>query len=171
MFKTKLKNIRHFIFDVDGVLTNGSVTLIPNGEQIRVMNIKDGFALQHAVKKGYHIHIISGGTSEAVRERLSGLGIKSIHLGISRKIEKYEDLRLEFDFTDDQVLYMGDDLPDYEVMSKVGIATCPANSAHEIKAISAYVSPISGGDGCVRDIIEQTLRLQDNWFDEDAMSW
>ncbi|MFN4122062.1 MAG: KdsC family phosphatase [Flavobacteriales bacterium] len=171
MFKTKLHQIKHFMFDVDGVLTNGTVTLLPNGEQVRVMHTKDGFALQHAVKKGYHIHIISGGKSEAVRERLALLGVKSIHLGVSRKIEKYEDLKLEFEFRDDEVLYMGDDLPDFEVMSKVGLAACPSDSAHEIRSIASYISPYKGGEGCVRDIIEQTLRLQKKWFDEDAMSW
>lgn len=171
MFKTKLHKIKHFMFDVDGVLTNGTVTLMPNGEQVRVMHTKDGFALQHAVKKGYHIHIISGGKSEAVRERLIGLGIKSIHLGVARKIDKYEDLKIEYDIANEEVLYMGDDLPDYEVMSTVGLAACPQNSAAEIKTISAYVSPFNGGEGCVRDIIEQTLRLHEKWFDDDAMVW
>lgn len=171
MFKAKLHQIKHFMFDVDGVLTNGTVTLLPNGEQVRVMHTKDGFALQHAVKKGYHIHIISGGKSEAVRERLALLGVNSIHLGVSRKIEKYEELKLEFEFEDNEVLYMGDDLPDYEVMSKVGLAACPNDSAHEIRAIASYISPYKGGEGCVRDIIEQTLKLHEKWFDDDAMSW
>jgi len=171
MYKAKLHSVSHFIFDVDGVLTDGSVTLMPNGDQVRVMNIKDGFALQHAVKQGFHIHIISGGKSEAVRERLILLGIRSIHLGISRKLEKYEELMLEYEFEHNQVLYMGDDLPDYEVLKKVGVATCPNNAAIEIKEIADYISPLNGGHGCVRDVIEQTLRLQDKWMGDEAMRW
>ncbi len=170
-FKTLLNQITTFIFDVDGVLTDGSVTLFPNGEQVRKMNIKDGYALQLAVKKGYRIIIISGGKSEAVRQRLQGLGISEIHLGVNNKLELLNDILLEKQFTTDQTLYMGDDIPDYEVMQKVAVAVCPADAAPEIKSICTYISQRNGGEGAVRDVIEQTLRLQGKWFDKDGFIW
>ena len=135
------------------------------------MNIKDGYALQHAVKKGYHISIISGGTSESVRKRLNGLGIKEVNLGCKNKIEVFEKLQEKFNLNPDQILYMGDDIPDYKVMQKVGFAACPKDAADEIKAIAHYISPKNGGEGCVRDLIEQVLRLQGKWFDEDSFEW
>ena len=169
--KAKLKPIAAFILDVDGVLTDGKVITMPDGDQLRSMNIKDGYALQHAVKKGYHISIISGGTSESVRLRLNGLGIEEVNLGCKNKIAVFEELKNRFDLDKDQILYMGDDIPDYKVMQQVGFAACPKDAADEIKHISDYISPKKGGEGCVRDLIEQVLRLHGKWFDEDSFEW
>jgi 3-deoxy-D-manno-octulosonate 8-phosphate phosphatase (KDO 8-P phosphatase) len=147
------------------------VITLPDGDQVRRMNIKDGYALQHAVKKGYHISIISGGTSESVRKRLNGLGIKEVNLSCKNKIEVFEKLQEKYDLKAEEILYMGDDIPDYKVMQKVGFAACPKDAAEEIKSISHYISPKKGGEGCVRDLIEQLLKLQGKWFDEDSHEW
>jgi len=170
-FKQLLKNVSTFMFDVDGVFTDGSVFLIENGQPVRRMNIKDGYAVQLAAKKGYRIVIISGGRSEAVKTRLKGLGATDIFLGISDKMETFNDYITENNIDPATVLYMGDDIPDYAVMKKVGIPVCPSNAATEIKEISVYVSPIAGGHGCVRDVVEQTLRVQGKWMDDDAHQW
>jgi 3-deoxy-D-manno-octulosonate 8-phosphate phosphatase (KDO 8-P phosphatase) len=170
-FKTKLTRVKAFIFDVDGVLTDGSVTLMPDGEQVRVMNIKDGYALQLAVKKGYKIAIISGGKSEMVRKRLLGLGITDIYLGVHTKIDVYKELIEIYNISPEEILYMGDDLPDYEVMQRIGVPTCPNDSAVEIKDISIYISDKKGGEGAVRDVIEQVMRVQGNWFSKEGFVW
>ncbi len=170
-FKTKLTKVKAFIFDVDGVLTDGSVTLMPDGEQVRIMNIKDGYALQLAVKKGYKIAIISGGKSEMVRKRLLGLGITDIYLGVHTKIDVYKELIEIYNISPEEILYMGDDLPDYEVMQQIGVPTCPNDSAVEIKDISIYVSDKKGGEGAVRDVIEQVLRVQGQWFSKEGFVW
>lgn len=162
-FKTKLTRVNTFIFDVDGVLTDGSVTLLPDGEQARTMNIKDGYALQLAVKKGYKVAIISGGKSELVRKRLNGLGITDVYLGINDKIDSYKELIEIYNINPDTILYMGDDMPDYEVMKRVGVATCPNDAAQEIKDICIYISQKPGGKGAVRDVIEQVLKVQGKW--------
>lgn len=162
-FKTKLTRVKTFIFDIDGVLTDGSITLMPDGEQLRAMNIKDGFAMQLAVKKGYKIAIISGSKSEGVRKRLHGLGIYDVYLGSDNKIETYNEFLLTYEINPDEILYMGDDVPDYEVMKRIGVPTCPNDSAQEIKDISIYISDKKGGEGCVRDVIEQVMRVQGNW--------
>ncbi len=170
-FKQLLNKVNTFIFDVDGVLTDGTVLLMPNGEQVRNMNIKDGYALQLAIKKGYRVAIISGGKSEEVRTRMLGLGIQDVYLGVSYKLEKFEEYLLHNELTAEQVLYMGDDLPDYEVMSKAGVAVCPSDAAPEIASICSYISHKKGGEGCVRDVIEQTMRLQNKWFDKTGFTW
>ncbi|MFL5762835.1 MAG: KdsC family phosphatase [Bacteroidia bacterium] len=170
-FKSRLDRVKAFIFDVDGVLTNGSVTLMPDGEQVRVMNIKDGYALQLAVKKGYKVAIISGGRSEMVRKRLNGLGITDVYLGTESKIDQYNEFISIYDIKPEEVLYMGDDLPDYEVMQRIGIPTCPADSAPEIKDISIYISDKKGGEGAVRDVIEQVMRLHGHWFNKEGFVW
>lgn len=169
--KAKLRPITAFMLDVDGVLTDGTVITLPDGEQVRRMNIKDGYALQHAVKKGYHISIISGGTSESVRKRLNTLGITEVNLACKNKIEIYEKLKEKYNLEKEQILYMGDDIPDYKVMQKVGFAACPNDAAEEVKSVSDYISMKKGGEGCVRDLIEQVLKLQGNWFDEDSFEW
>ncbi len=169
--KAKLRNISAIMLDVDGVLTDGMVNTLPDGDQVRRMNIKDGYALQHAVKKGYHISIISGGTSESVRLRLNGLGIKEVNLACKNKMEVFENLKTKFNLESENILYMGDDIPDYKVMQKVGFAACPNDAADEIKSISHYISPKKGGEGCVRDLLEQIMRLQGKWFDEDSFEW
>lgn len=161
--KEIFKNITTFIFDVDGVLTDGSVVLMPDGEQLRTMNVKDGYALQLAVKKGYNICIITGGNSHAVKDRLEKLGISDIYLKSHDKLDVFETYFYSNHLKHEEILYMGDDLPDYDVMKKVGIATCPADSAEEIKSISDYISPLKGGDGCVRDVVEQVMKIQDKW--------
>lgn len=165
-FKEKLNPIECFIFDVDGVLTNGQLLIMPDGELLRSMNIKDGYALQLAIKKGYHVAIISGGKSEGVPKRLERLGIKDIHMGVENKMEIFNALKVKFGITDNHILYMGDDIPDIEIMKKVGVAACPNDACHEVKNISIYRSQQNGGEGCVRDVIEQVLRLHNNWSNE-----
>ena len=161
-FKQKLKNVRCFIFDVDGVLTNGSLVVMP-GELYRIMNIRDGFALKEAVKAGFKVVIISGGNSDSVRSRLLNLGINEIYLGVQNKSEKLNDVIIQHSLKKDEILYMGDDIPDYDVMKNTGIPCCPSDATPEIKEISIYISPFKGGEGCVRDIIEQTMRLNGTW--------
>jgi 3-deoxy-D-manno-octulosonate 8-phosphate phosphatase (KDO 8-P phosphatase) len=163
--------ITTFVFDVDGVLTDGTVQLLPNGEQSRKMSIKDGYALQLAVKKGYRIAIISGGHSDSVVSRLQGLGIKDIYTRILDKKEKLEDYVFENELRWEQVIFMGDDIPDYRAMQLVGLPVCPADAAPEIKSICRYVSPFTGGAGCVREVIEKVLKLNGHWtIDEDIAS-
>lgn len=162
-FKEKLNHIKTFLFDVDGVLTNGSVLVMENGELVRNFNSKDGFALQLAIKKGYRIAIITGGNSQAVKQTLHSLGIEDIFLSQSDKLQCYKDYINEHDLKEEEIVFMGDDLPDYEVMKRVGIAACPNNAAHEIKQISIYISNRNGGEACVRDIIEQVMRCQGTW--------
>lgn len=159
-----LNQITTFILDVDGVLTDGSVVLFPDGEQVRTMNIKDGFALQLAVKRGFKVAIISGGKSEAVKKRLQGLGIFDIYMGQSDKLDAFLELLSIYNLNPNEIAYMGDDLPDYQILEKVGLKTCPANAAPEIINLCNYVSPLKGGEGCVRDIIEKVMRTQDKWF-------
>lgn len=165
------KPISTFIFDVDGVLTDGTVQLLPNGEQSRKMNIRDGYALQLAVKKGYRVAIISGGRSESVVSRLQGLGIKDIYTGVLDKQDKLQDYVFENELRWEEIIFMGDDIPDYRAMQLVGLPVCPADAAPEIKSICRYVSPINGGNGCVREIIEKVLKLNDHWMmDEEIAS-
>jgi len=169
-YKEKLPGITTFIFDVDGVLTSGEVILM-DGKVIRTLNSKDGYAMQYAIKMGYRILIITGGNSVDVKERLLGLGVHEVFLSSHEKTEVYAACKLKYGFEDHQALYMGDDIPDYHVMKMVGVATCPQDSAMEIKQISHYQSPVYGGKGCVRDVIEQTLRVQGKWFSEKAFVW
>lgn len=169
-YKERLNSISTFIFDIDGVLTDGMV--IPyHGELLRGLNSKDGYAIQYAVKKGYKVFIITGGNSEDVKNSLLHLGVSEVHLRSSDKVAVYKQIKEKYQFQDEEVLYMGDDLPDYQVMRMVGMAACPQDAAIEIKHISHYQSPHYGGKGCVRDMIEQTLRVHDNWFHEEAFVW
>ena len=170
-FKTRLKRVTTFMLDVDGVLTDGSVTLMPDGEQVRIMNIKDGYALQLAVKQGYKVVVISGGRSEMVRKRLNGLGITDIYLGVHAKLDTFKEYLEIYNVDPQEVLYMGDDIPDYEVMKHIGVPTCPADAAQEIKDISIYISQRNGGKGAVRDVIEQVLRLQGKWTPPEGFVW
>lgn len=169
-FKELLHNVKAFVFDVDGVFSH-NVLVHPSGELLRSMNIKDGYAVQYAVKKGYPIAIITGGNSEAVRIRFKSLGITDIYLKSQNKIVDFKNFLLNNQLTAADVLYMGDDLPDYEIMKKVGVPTCPADAVEEIKAISVYISHKTAGEGCVRDVIEQTLRVQENWMHPEALTW
>ncbi len=161
-FKQRLAKVKCFIFDVDGVLTNGSLFVMP-AELIRVMNIRDGYALHEAVKARYKVCIISGGKSESVRSRLNNLGVTDIYLGVDNKKEKLDEILDAYDLQLDEILYMGDDLPDYQVMQLIGVPTCPQDAAPEIRELSVYISPYKGGDGCVRDVVEQVMRLHGNW--------
>jgi len=170
-YKEHLKKISTFIFDVDGVLTDGKVIVTVQGEQYRNMNIKDGYALQLAVKKGYRVAIISGGNNEGVRVRLKGLGLTDIYLGQRHKIDAFEDLKAIYGLQPHEILYMGDDIPDYEVMSLCGLATCPADAAPEIQRFCDYVSPIAGGQGCARDILQQVMKVQGKWMNGDGFEW
>lgn len=169
-YKENLPSITTFVFDVDGVFTDGSVMLL-NDEVVRTLSSRDGYAMQYAAKLGYRILIVTGGNSEAVKVRLENLGATEVCLQSKNKMEVYERLKSEYNFNDEEVLYMGDDIPDYQVMKKVKVATCPQDAAVEIKGISHYQSPIDGGKGCVRDVIEQTLRSQGKWFSEAAFEW
>lgn len=169
-YKEKLPKITTFIFDVDGVLTDGQILLMEE-DFVRSLNSKDAYAMQYAVKEGYRILIITGGSSTLVEDRLLGLGIQEVRLKSFNKLAVYEDLKEKYSFEDNQVLYMGDDIPDYEVLKTVGVSTCPQDAAVEIKAISDYQSPYNGGRHCVRDVIEQTLRVQGKWFSKNAFEW
>lgn len=158
-----LKNIKLFVFDVDGVLTDGSIFLLDNGEQARQMNIKDGYALQLAIKKGYQIVIISGGNSNAVKMRLQKLGVENIFLGVHKKVEILLTFIAKNNFKNEEILFMGDDVPDLSAMQVAGVACAPADAVAEIKSIAHYISPIAGGKGCVRDVIEKVLKLNGHW--------
>jgi len=155
--------ITTLIFDVDGVLSDGTIIAYADGEQPRSFLVKDGYAVEKAVQKGFHVAIISGGFQEGVRKRLEFLGVKHIFLGVKDKIAVYNNFLAENNIESSQVLYMGDDLPDYDVMKLVGIATCPADATQEIIDISQYVSPKDGGKGAVRDVIEKVMRSQNKW--------
>ncbi|MBW6479769.1 MAG: HAD-IIIA family hydrolase [Bacteroidales bacterium] len=170
-YKALLSNINTFIFDVDGVMTDGIVLLTPDGQMLRSMNVKDGYAIQLAIKKGYRIIIITGGNSEAVRQRFEGLGVKEIYLSIGNKLEVFHEIVKRDNLKMENVLYMGDDIIDYEIMREVGVAACPADAAEEIKHISKYISPVPGGKGCARDVLEQVMKVQKKWFDEDGFHW
>lgn len=170
-YKELLNKVNTFVFDVDGVLTDGTIQLMPNEEPIRTFHSKDGYILQLAIRKGYRVAIITGGRSQSVKQRLQGLGITDVYLGSSDKIDDYRELEAIYDLKAENVLYMGDDMPDFEVLQAVGVATCPSDAAPEIKAICDYVSPKNGGKGCVRDVIEQTLKVQGNWMKEGDHTW
>lgn len=166
-----LQSVKAFVFDVDGVFTNGSIMLHPSGSFIRMMNIKDGFAVQHAVKCGFHVCIITGGTSSMVKKRFRYLGVKDIYMKSSSKISDYEKFCTKYGLKSENVLCMGDDLPDFRIMKEAGFPCCPADAAEEIKQISLYVSDRKGGDGCVRDVIEQVMRVQDKWINDWSFVW
>lgn len=167
MFLQKLKEITTFIFDVDGVLTDGSILASDSGEYLRSFNIKDGYALQLAVKRGYLVCVISGGKGASMQKRFDGLKLQEVFLDVSDKVKVYESLLAKYNLKSSEVLYMGDDVPDLKIMSLVGLATCPADAVPDVKAISAYVSPFDGGKTAVRDIIEKVMRVQQTWFDEN----
>ncbi len=170
-YKEYLQHITTFIFDVDGVLTDGTVIINTDGELLRTMNIKDGYALKTAVQQGFNVCIISGGKNEGVRKRLRGLGITDIYLGAHHKVEQLDEYLDIYDIKVENVLYMGDDIPDLPVMEMVGLPTCPQDAVAEVKEASKYVSYKKGGKGCVRDVIEQVLKVQGKWisdFDAEA---
>lgn len=163
MISEKWEHINTFILDVDGVLTDGSVLCLASGEQARTFLVKDGYAIEKALAQGYHICIITGGFQEGVRKRLEFLGIRDIFMNVKNKIEVFEKFIKDKNINPEQILYMGDDLPDYDVMSRCGLATCPADAAEDIKGISDYISHKEGGKGAVRDVIEKTMKLHHKW--------
>ena len=165
------KKITTFIFDVDGVLTDGIVLVLENGLQARRMNIKDGFALQMAVKNGYKVLIVSGGNSPQVANRLEKLGITDVYMSVLKKKEFIADYIVKNKLLTEQVLFMADDLPDLPAMSIVGLPCCPADAVPEVKEVVQYISLLNGGDACVRDVIEKVLKLNDHWnYLEDVAS-
>jgi len=170
-FLNKLKDITTFIFDVDGVLTDGSVYIADNGEQYRQFNIKDGYAIQLAVKCGYNVCAISGSRSKIAIHRLNSLGVKDVYVGAHTKLDNFKGYLESKHVLPASVLFMGDDIPDLAVMGLAGLAVCPADAAEEIKAISHYISPLGGGKGAVRDVIEKVLKVQGKWMSEQAYSW
>jgi len=163
MIFQKFTQIKAVVLDVDGVLTDGTLQVTESGEQLRTFYVKDGYAMQLAEKMGLMLWVISGGRSEGVRLRLQGLGVKEIHLGVSQKMDVLNELLSKYELTADQLMYVGDDMPDYEVMQVVGIAACPVDAVEDIKNISHYMSPFKGGRGVVRDILEKILKLQGKW--------
>jgi len=167
----EFKKVTAFIFDIDGVLTDGTVLILQDGLQARQMHVKDGFALQMAVKNGYNVFIISGGISEESKKRLEYLGIKEIYLGIADKTKFVTDLLKTKKIKWEEVLYMGDDLPDMPLMNKVGLSCCPADAVSEVKSVVKYISLIKGGWGCVRDVIEKVLKVNGQWkYETDVTS-
>jgi 3-deoxy-D-manno-octulosonate 8-phosphate phosphatase (KDO 8-P phosphatase) len=168
--KAQFSRLKAVVLDVDGVLTDGSIVVTAQGEENRIMNTKDGFALNHAAKVGFPVWVISGGKSPGVATRLHRLGLKEVHLGIDNKLEVLQTLLAQNNINASEVLYMGDDLPDYHCMKTVGIAACPADSAPEIKAMAHYVVPVDGGKGCVRHLLREVLLAKGLWFVSDAVS-
>lgn len=162
-YKQILNRIKTFVFDVDGVFTDSSIHITEKGEMLRVMNAKDGFAVQLALKNDYRIVIITGGNSEGVVKRFEYLGVKDIFSAVKDKVQVLNSYFKENELDKNEALYMGDDIPDYQVMKEVGLPTCPADAANEIKSIAKYISPKKGGHGAVRDVIEQTMRLHGKW--------
>lgn len=169
-YKEHLKHITTFVFDVDGVLTDGNVMITSTGELYRSMNIKDGFALKTAAERGFNVCIISGGTNEGVRFRLNGLGLEHVFLGISDKLQQLNSFMKHAGIKKENVLFMGDDIPDLYAMQEVGLPCCPQDAVPEIKNICKYVSHKSGGQGCVRDVIEQVLKVQGKWINKENAS-
>lgn len=164
---SSLKKISCFVFDVDGVLTNGEVMVMPDGMLVRKMNIKDGYAIQLAIKKGFPVWVISGGNSSEVEDRLQKLGVTEVHMRVKDKRALLQELSIIHGVSLDEILFMGDDMPDYEAMSIVGVAACPKDAAVDIKSISTYIALANGGEGCAREVIEKVLKLNDKWDLDD----
>lgn len=172
MINYDLNKIKAIIFDIDGVLSSETITLSSEGEPLRTVNIKDGYAIQLAMKLGLRIVILTGGKTKSVRIRYEGLGVEDIYMGCAVKIETYDEFIKKYGLTDEEVMYMGDDIPDLEIMRRVGCPVCPKDACEEIKDISVYVSDKIGGHGCGRDVIEQTLRAQGKWvMNAKAFGW
>lgn len=169
-YKTKLKNIKAFVFDVDGVFTDGSIHLMPEGNMCRVMNVLDGYAVVKALKQNYKIGVITGGDDAMVKHRLTYLGVKDYYPKSSEKIKDYMNFKSKYGLQDEEILIMGDDLPDLALLKVAGLATCPTNAVPEIKATAEYISPTHGGKGAVRDVIEQVLKIQGHWQDDQTQS-
>ncbi len=170
-YKTLLSSITTFIFDYDGVLTDGHVLLTESGDAMRMANVKDGYALQLAVKNGYHVAIISGGRSQSIKHRFDALQVHDVFLGVDNKLGVFNEYLTRCGIRADEVLYMGDDIPDFELMQAAGLPTCPADACQEIKSVAKYISEFKGGQGCVRDVIEQVMKIQGKWMNHLAFTW
>ena len=170
-YKTSLNDIRLFAFDYDGVFSSGTILLMPDGSQVRSASVRDGFAVQWAVKQGLQLALVTGGREDAVRERLSKLGMQHLHLGASNKLEVVTKLVESLNLAWNEVAYMGDDMPDLPVLERAGLAACPADAGPEVRAICHYVSPYAGGAGCVRDLLEQYMKLHNLWEQDGAHHW
>lgn len=170
-FKEELGRVKAFVFDIDGVLSTQTIAMNSFGVPTRTVNFRDGYALQLAVKKGYIVGVISGSNSKEYIKRMKNLGIKDVHLNSRSKMEHFNLFLKKYSLDRKDVLYMGDDIPDYEVMKNTGIPVCPSDADSEIKQISMYISDRKGGEGCVRDIIEQVMRLHNKWMDNEAFNW
>ena len=172
MINYDLTQIKAILFDVDGVLSAETITMNDDGQPIRTMNIKDGYAIQLAVKRGLHIAIMTGGTTASIRHRYEGLGVQDIYLRCAVKLLVYEEYMKKYGLHDHEVIFVGDDIPDYEVMARCGCPCCPADACAEIKSVSRYISQRNGGYGVGRDIIEQVLKAQGKWMgDKTAFGW
>ncbi len=171
-FKEELNKVKAFVFDVDGVLSTANILLTAEGDMLRNANTKDGYAIQYAIKKGYPVAIITGGRDKGVEKRYAYLGVKDIYMNSKDKVADLKDFMNKYNIDAENVMYMGDDLPDYLAMQQIGVPVCPADAVAQIKEISSYISDLNGGSGCVRDVIEQVLRVQNNWFigDTDTQS-
>lgn len=170
-YKALLTKVNTFIFDYDGVMTDGKLMLQQDGQPLRTANVKDGYALQLAVRLGFRVVIISGGISKSVENRFESLKVKDVFLGVSNKFEVFEKFVKDNELNPENIVYMGDDIPDFQVMKRVGVPVCPADAVEEIKDISIYISDKTGGHGCVRDIIEQVLKVQGKWMTDEAFMW
>jgi 3-deoxy-D-manno-octulosonate 8-phosphate phosphatase (KDO 8-P phosphatase) len=170
-FKEDLIQIKGFVFDIDGVLSLQTINLNSFGVPNRTINLRDGYALQLAVKKGYHIGIISGCRSKEYQRRLKFLGISDIYMNSRVKLDDFNSFLKKHHLDKPEVLFMGDDIPDYDVMKAAGVPVCPSDADSEIKEIASYISDKRGGEGCVRDVIEQVMRLHNKWMDTDAFTW
>lgn len=169
-YKIAMRSVNTFIFDIDGVLTDGSVAILENELQ-RSLHSRDCFALQFAAKMGFKIFIITGGESQIIRQILLNLGVSEVYLNSRNKLEVFKDIQNNFQISTEEVLYMGDDMPDIPLLREVRLACCPQDACPEVKRIVNYVSPIVGGKGCVRDVIEQTMKVQQKWDNEEAFYW
>jgi len=170
-FKEALVQVKAFIFDIDGVLSLQTISLNAFGIPNRTVNLRDGYALQLAVKKGYFVGVISGSNSKEYQKRLKQLGVNEIYLNSRTKLDHYKDFRMKYNLKDPDILFMGDDIPDFEVMKIAGVPVCPSDAESEIKQVATYISDKKGGEGCVRDVIEQVLRLHNKWMNSDAFTW
>lgn len=172
MINYDLNKIKAIVFDVDGVLSSETTSLDSAGEPMRTANIKDGYAIQLAQKQGLRIVVMTGGTAGNIRKRYEHLGVKDIYMGCSIKIDYYNAFVKTYGLDDEEIIYMGDDIPDYEVMKSCGCPCCPADACADIKSISTYISQYKGGQGCCRDVIEQVLRVQGKWLnDSKVFGW
>ena len=171
-WEKRLKNVNTLIFDYDGVMTDGTVYMDSNGDPLRTSNVKDGYALQLAGKQGFHLAVISGAVVTNITKRLNMLGVSDVYTGIPDKVVKLEEYMAQYGLKPEQIVYVGDDIPDIKVMRRVGVAACPADAAPEVREICHYISERRGGQGCVRDVVEQVLKAQGKWMaNAEAFSW